>query len=453
MPLAQQRINDLQHALSTGETTALALAEAALARINDPEGEGGSAFLKVYDEAALKAAQVSDTLRAAGLVRSPLEGIPISLKDLFDVKGDRTRGASTVLDHAHPATDNALLVQRLIDAGAILVGRTNMTEFAFSGLGINPHYGTPKAPWQRHEGRIPGGSSSGAGVSVSDGMCAAAIGTDTGGSIRIPAAFCGITGFKPTADRIPSTGVLPLSFSLDSSGPLGHSVTSCAIVDCVLCATNFTALTAIPYHHLRIAVPKDVVFNSMDRTVAQHINASILALKNSGVQIERIELPEFNQLAFINRKGGLATAEAWALHRDLLPEFESRYDPRIALRIQQGKEQNAADYIDLLTEREHWIQAVENRLAPYDAFLMPTCAIIPPRIKDLADEENYFTQNAIILRNPSIVNFLNGCAISLPCHPKNEPPVGLTLAAPAYHDSHLLQVAFTVEQLLSQTLT
>lgn len=453
MSLLPQPIDVLQTALERREITAQQLTEAAFARIEDANGQGATTFIKLYKEKALQAAKLSDAHRTAGHTRSALEGIPISIKDLFDVAGDRTRAASVVLNHIEPAQTNATLVQRLINAGAILVGRTNMTEFAFSGLGINPHYGTPKAPWQRHEGRIPGGSSSGAGVSVSDGMCAAAIGTDTGGSIRIPAAFCGITGFKPTADRIPSTGVLPLSFSLDSSGPLGHSVTCCAIVDSVLSATNFTALTAIPYHHLRIAVPKDVVFNSMDRTVAQHINASILALKNSGVQIERIELPEFNQLAYINRKGGLATAEAWALHRDLLPEFESRYDPRVALRIQQGKDQNAADYIDLLTEREHWIQAVENRLAPYDAFLMPTCPIIPPRIKDLADEENYFTQNAIILRNPSIVNFLNGCAISLPCHPKNEPPVGLTLAAPAYHDSHLLQVAYTVEQLLSQTLT
>jgi len=450
MPLAQQRINDLQHALSTGETTALALAEAALARINDPEGEGGSAFLKVYDEAALKAAQVSDTLRAAGLVRSPLEGIPISLKDLFDVKGDRTRGASTVLDHAHPATDNALLVQRLIDAGAILVGRTNMTEFAFSGLGINPHYGTPRAPWQRAEGHIPGGSSSGAGVSVSDGMCSAAIGTDTGGSIRIPAAFCGLTGFKPTAERIPSQGVLPLSFSLDSSGPLGWSVACCALVDSILSDTPMPDLSPIEYHHLRIAVPKDVVFNNLDTAVSQRINASILALTNSGVQIERIELPEFNDLAFINRKGGFVCAEAWALHRDLISEHQDQYDPRVAQRILLGKQQSAADYIELLAEREQWIRAVEDRLAAYDAFLMPTCPIVPPLIADLADDEAYFTANALILRNPSIVNFLNGCAISLPCHLEGEAPVGLSLAALAHHDAHLLRVAHTVEQLLNQ---
>lgn len=443
-----QTIQELQAALEQGKTTAVALTEAALARINDPQGEGAHTFLKVYDQAALKAAKLSDKLRAAGQVRSPLEGIPVSIKDLFDVVGDRTRGASKVLNDAAPATENALLIQRLIDAGAILVGRTNMTEFAFSGLGINPHYGTPRAPWNRDQGHIPGGSSSGAGVSVADDMCTVAIGTDTGGSVRIPAAFCGLTGFKPTAERIPTQGVLPLSFSLDSTGPIGHSVTCCALTDSVLSAEPAPELTPIPYHHLRIAVPKDVVFNSLDTTVSQRINAAILALTNSGVQVERIEIPEFNQLAYINRKGGFVCAEAWALHRDLIEEHQDLYDPRVAHRILIGKEQSAADYIDLLAEREQWIRSVEERLEPYDAFIMPTCPIVPPRISDLEDEEQYFNHNALILRNPSIVNFLNGCAISLPCHPEGQAPVGLTLAAPAHHDAHLLRVAYTIEQLL-----
>ncbi|HLR30822.1 MAG TPA: amidase [Paenalcaligenes sp.] len=449
MPLSKHTtIQALQNALEKGETTAAALTDAALERIHDPKGEGARTFLKVYDDAARTAARLSDELRASGQVRSPLEGIPVSLKDLFDVVGDRTRGASKVLDEAAPATENALLVQRLIDAGAILIGRTNMTEFAFSGLGINPHYGTPRAPWNRDVGHIPGGSSSGAGVSVADGMCTVAIGTDTGGSIRIPATFCGLTGFKPTAERIPTQGVLPLAFSLDSSGPIGHSVTCCAITDSILSDEPMPDLEPIPYEHLRIAVPKDVVFNSLDTTVSQRINAAILALTNSGVQVERIEMPEFNQLAYINRNGGFVCAEAWALHRDLISEHQDLYDPRVAKRILIGKDQSAADYIDLLAEREQWIRAVEERLEAYDAFLMPTSPIVAPRISDLEDEEQYFNHNALILRNPSIVNFLNGCAVSLPCHPEGEAPVGLTLAAPGHHDAHLLQVAYTIEQLL-----
>src|SRR5690625_83400 len=295
MPLSNHTtIQALQNALENGETTAVALTDAALERIHDPQGEGARTFLNVYDEAARTAARLSDELRASGQVRSPLEGIPVSLKDLFDVVGDRTRVASQVLDEAAPATEKALLVQRLIDAGAILLGRTNMTEFAFSGLGINPHYGTPRAPWNRDVGHIPGGSSSGAGVSVADGMCTVAIGTDTGGSIRIPAAFCGLTGFKPTAERIPTQGVLPLAFSLDSSGPICHSVYCCALTDSILHDYLMSDLQSILYVHLRFAFPYDLIFNSFDTSFSLRIYAAILALINSGVQVERIEITVFN---------------------------------------------------------------------------------------------------------------------------------------------------------------
>ncbi|MGP1614586.1 MAG: amidase family protein, partial [Pollutimonas bauzanensis] len=209
-------ITELQKALQRGETSSLELTEAALARIASPRGEGSRAYTRTYPERALAAAQASDILRASGLARSPIDGLPISVKDLFDIRGEATLAGSVVLNDAPPAEDNALIVQRLIDAGAVIVGKTNMTEFAFSGLGLNPHYGTPSSPWDRATGRIPGGSSSGAGVSVADGMAVAAIGTDTGGSVRIPAALCGLAGFKPTARRVSARGTLPLSTSLDS---------------------------------------------------------------------------------------------------------------------------------------------------------------------------------------------------------------------------------------------
>lgn len=450
MPVLTQTILDLQQSLARGETSARALTGAALARVDDPRGEGARAFLQVYAQRALTAADISDSLRAAGQARSALEGIPVSIKDVFDVAGDRTRGGSMVLAQTAPARSNAVIVQRLIDAGAIIIGRTNMDEFGFAGLGINPHYGTPRAPWNRAQGHLPGGSSAGAGVSVADGLCVAAVGTDTGGSIRVPAAFCGVTGFKPTAERIPTEGSLPLSFSLDSIGPLGQSVSCCAIMDSVLSATPYEPLTPLEYHHLRIAVPKDVVFNGLDQQVSQRINASILALTNRGAQIERIELPEFNQLAYINRMGGFACAEAWAMHRELIAADEAAYDPHIAEKILLGRHQSAADYIDLLAEREEWIQAVEERLSPYDAFLMPTVPVVPPRIDSITDDEQFFTTDALLLRNSSLVNFLNGCAISLPCHQAGEAPVGLTLATTAFRDRHLLRVAYTVEQLLKQ---
>ncbi|RYF57361.1 MAG: amidase, partial [Comamonadaceae bacterium] len=224
-------LNHLCASLNSGTTTAADLLEQAIARATDPQGEGKRVFIERYDEQARASARVADTLRAAGMRRSPIDGLPISIKDLFDYRGSVTRGGSVVLDDAAPATANAVVVDRLLAAGAVIVGRTNMTEFAYSGLGINPHYDTPRNPWDRATGRIPGGSSSGAAVSVTDGMAAAAIGSDTGGSVRIPSALCGLTGFKPTARRVSMRGVQPLSASLDSIGPLAPSVACCAVLD------------------------------------------------------------------------------------------------------------------------------------------------------------------------------------------------------------------------------
>lgn len=442
------RIRELQRALNTGETTAVLLTQQALSRIADPAGEGATTFISVYKDQALAAAQASDILRAAGLSRSALEGIPISIKDLFDYKGDVTRGASALLKDAPAATENATLVHRLQEAGAIIIGRTNMTEFAFSGLGINPHYGTPRAPWDREHGRIPGGSSSGAGVSVADGMAVAAIGTDTGGSIRIPAAFCGITGFKPTADRIPNAGVMPLSHSLDSSGPLALSVECCAIVDAVLSGEPEPELTLIDPAQLRFVVPTNYVLSQADDKVKADFKAALSALKDKGVSIDEIEIPELDQLPYINRTGGFVCAEAWFYHQKHIETHEALYDPRVASRILRGKSQTAADYIELEQTRQVWIAQMENLLAPYDALLMPTTPLLPPTIAELSDEDAYFRANGLILRNPAIVNFLNGCALSIPCHASGSAPVGLMVAAPAYHDAQLLNVGHTIEHLL-----
>ncbi|MEZ2722095.1 amidase [Paenalcaligenes hominis] len=443
------RIRELQHALDAGETTAVLLTQQALSRIADPAGEGATTFISIYKEQALAAAHASDILRAAGLSRSALEGIPISIKDLFDYKGDVTRGASALLKDAPAATENATLVHRLQEAGAVIIGRTNMTEFAFSGLGINPHYGTPRAPWDREHGRIPGGSSSGAGVSVADGMAVAAIGTDTGGSIRIPSAFCGITGFKPTADRIPDAGVMPLSHSLDSSGPLALSVECCAIVDAVLSGEPEPELALIDSTQLRFVVPTNYVLNQADDKVKADFKAALTTLRNKGVSIDEIEIPELDQLPYINRTGGFVCAEAWFYHQKHIEAHEALYDPRVASRILRGKSQTAADYIELEQTRQVWIAQMESLLAPYDAMLMPTAPLLPPTIDELNDEDAYFRANGLILRNPAIVNFLNGCALSIPCHASGTAPVGLMVAAPAYHDAQLLNVGHTIEHLLN----
>ena len=444
------RIRDLEQAMDSGTLTAVELVNQCLERISNPEGEGKYTFLQVYQEQALAAAAASDLLRANGLKRSPLEGIPISIKDLFDYTGDITRGASVVLNDVPPATQHAVLVERLLQAGAIIIGRTNMTEFAFSGLGLNPHFGTPSAPWQRQNRHIPGGSSSGAGVSVADKMAVAAIGTDTGGSIRIPATFCELVGFKPTAARIPAEGVMPLSHSLDSSGPLASSVECCAIIDAVLAGEPITELAPINPKKLRFLVPLNYVMNSADTKVKNDFANALDRLQTAGASLWYEDLPELTELPAINSGGGFSCAEAYFHHQPYLEQHADAYDPWVLKRILLGKKQTAADYIQLLQHRDDWIHRMKSRLDTFDALLMPSVALTPPTIASLAENEDlYFEANALILRNPAIINFLDGCAVSLPCHAAGTAPVGLTVANAGYMDQHVLRVAKTIEGLLA----
>lgn len=440
---------ELQRKLDAGVTSSVALVENALARIADPAGEGSRAFTAVWAEQALAAARASDILRQAGLGRSPLEGLPMSVKDLFDVAGKVTKAGSAIRQHAAAAERHATIVARLVKAGAILLGHSNMTEFAFSGVGLNPHYGTPSSPWDRGNRRIPGGSSSGAGVSVADGMAVAALGTDTGGSIRIPSALCGLTGFKPTAARMPIEGVFPLSGSLDSSGPLAASVTCCAIIDAILADEDRPLPKEQPAASLRLATTTSLVLDGADEYVRDTFQNALQRLRERGVVIDEIEMPEFLELADINRKGGLVCAEAYAVHRDDLTRNPKEYDPRVAARILRGKDIDCADYIELHAERHRWSAAVESRLQGYDALLMPTVPIVAPTIASLeASDDTYFTANALMLRNPGLVNFMDGCALSLPCHRRGEAPVGLMVAAPAYSDDRVLDVGRSIEMLL-----
>ena len=436
-------------ALQAGHTSSQALTEAALSRIADPAGEGTRVFTKVYAEQALAAARASDTLRAAGLQRSCIDGLPVSIKDLFDVAGEATLAGSRVLRNAPAASEHAAVVKRLLAAGAVIVGRTNMTEFAYSGLGINPHYGTPRNPWDRETGRIPGGSSSGAAVSVSDGMALVGIGSDTGGSIRIPAALCGLTGFKPTARRIPAKGALPLSTHLDSLGPIAKSVHCCALFDAILADEDFVPLPPVDLAGLRLAVPTNVVLDGMDEQVANAFRASLSKLSGAGARIIELELPSFNRLGGINAKGGFTAAESWTWHREWIERAKDDYDPRVVSRILRGKEMTAADFIELLQARVDWIAATEADIATFDALLMPTVPVVAPRIDELsATDDCYFKTNALILRNPAIINFLDGCALSVPCHAPGTAPVGLMIAGAALNDQRILAIGQAVEVLL-----
>jgi aspartyl-tRNA(Asn)/glutamyl-tRNA(Gln) amidotransferase subunit A len=430
-----------------------ALVEECLGRIDDKSGEGARAFLKVHVEEALAAADFYDRLRAKGVALSRFAGIPVSVKDLFDVAGDVTTAGSAALRDAPPAACDAPAVARLRAAGFIVIGRTNMTEFAFSGLGVNPHYGTPLSPFDRASARAPGGSSSGAGVSISDGMAVGAVGSDTGGSCRIPAAFCGVVGFKPTASRVPTQGAFPLSTTLDSIGPLAATVQCCATIDGVLAAERAHDLAPFPLEALRLAVPQTMVLDDIEPAVAQAFDRALTLLRNRGARITDIPLREFAELRAINAKGGIVTAQCYAAHRSLIAKAEKMYDPRVLARILRGREQDAADYIDLLQARADFIRRVRALgFHHHDALVMPTTPIIPPRVADLEADEAYRRTNMLVLRNPSIANFLDGCSVSIPCHGAGEAPVGLMLFGEQNADRRLLSIAAVIEKVVSPTV-
>jgi aspartyl-tRNA(Asn)/glutamyl-tRNA(Gln) amidotransferase subunit A len=434
--------------LASGATSARKLVEQCLAKIADPAGEGQRVFLHVDKDGALDAADAMDRLRKAKAAPSPFAGIPVSIKDLFDIKGQVTRAGSRALEDSAPAEADATVVARLRRAGFIVIGRTNMTEFAYSGIGINPHYGTPKSAWNRSVGHVPGGSSSGAAVSIADGMAFGALGTDTGGSCRIPAAFNGIVGFKPTQSRVPLDGGVPLSFSLDSFGPLARSVACCAVLDAVLADEKVQPLQPRSVKGMRLAVPTTVALDDLDEAVAKTFERALEALSRAGALIERIEVPEFGDVGVMNSKGGFAAAESYAWHRYLLTSKGDVYDPRVSLRILRGEGVSAADYIDILNARRSFIARTEARIAPYDALVLPTTANTPPVIADLADDKVFTIQNLRALRNCTLINVLDGCAISLPAHREGEVPVGLMLAAAGGSDRRILELAAGMENII-----
>jgi len=433
--------------LAAGRTTSRKLTDEALARIEDPKGEGSRAFIKVYKQPALAAADASDALRKAGIVPGPLAGLPMSIKNLCDVAGETTLSGSKALDDAPPAKQDAPVVARLRAAGAVIVGSTNMSEFAFSGVGFNPHYGTPGNPADRS--RVPGGSSAGAAVSVADRMAVAALGTDTGGSVRIPAAVCGLTGFKPTARRVPIDGVVPLSTSLDSIGPLANSVECCAIVDAVFAAEPIAIPDAAPLAGLRFAIPKHFVMDELDSTVAKAFDRACKALSAKGVKIDSIDLPQLKELPAINAKGGFAASEAYAWHQKLIARRGKDYDQIIHPRIMRGKEMTAADYIDLLAARADLQKRVSAVTSNYDAVIMPTCAIVAPTLDEVSTPDGFTKKNMLLLRNTTVGNFLDRCGISLPCHAAGELPVGFMLMGEAMADQRVLAMARSVAPVVS----
>lgn len=434
--------------LAAGRTSSRALVEEALARTDDPAGEGVRVMLTVHRDAALAAAGASDALRAAGHVPSPLAGLPVSIKDLYDIAGDVTTAAAPVMRNGPPATADATAVARLRAAGAVVIGRTNMTEFAYSGLGLNPHYGTPRNPWDRAAGRIPGGSTAGGAVSVTDGMAAFALGSDTGGSVRIPAALCGLAGFKPTTRRIPMDGAFPLSTTLDSAGPLAPTVACCAVIDAVLAGEAPIAPAPLPLEGLRLAVPQTLVLEGLDDTVSRDFDRALDTLSRAGARIAEIAFAELGEVPRINADGGIY-AEAYAVHRRRLGTDADRYDPRVAARILRVKDMSAADYYDVLRARESLIRKADAVTAPYDAVILPTTAMVAPPIAAFdGDDRFYNAANLLMLRNTFCFNFLDRCALSVPMHRPGDAPTGLMVVGETMGDRRLLAIGRAVEAAL-----
>jgi len=420
--------------------------ERVLARIGDPSGEGERTFLTVYPEAAREAADAADRRASDGTQLGPLDGVIVSIKDLFDVAGEPTRAGSTILADAAPATEDAPVVARLRAAGAVIVGKTNMSEFAFTGVGANPHYGTPGNPADRT--RIPGGSSSGAAVAVADGMCEISIGTDTGGSTRIPAALCGTVGFKPTKHRVPAIGAYPLSPTLDSVGPIAHTVDDCAKSDAILAGDKPWSLEPAALAGLRLGIPRGPPLEDLDSTVAERFSAAVSRLGQADATVSDAVFPQFDEMARVQSDATIATVEAWRIHRERLPTCGDDYDPRVRSRIEMGSVASDADYARMLEQRSELVAAMDARLAKFDALVLPTTPIVAPAMAEVSTRDGFKAANRLLLRNTAIANFFDLCAISLPM-PGEGLPAGLMLFGRRGHDRQLFAVAAAVERLLA----
>lgn len=432
--------------LAAGASTREAVVSQALEAAGTASLAG--TFTRLYPQAALQAAWHADAMAAAGVELPVLAGWPVSIKDLYDVAGETTLAGSVLRQGRAPAAADAPAVARLRAAGAAVLGKTNMSEFAFSGVGINPHHGTPANPADARVARVPGGSSSGAAVSVAAGLCVAGLGSDTGGSIRIPAALCGIVGFKNTQSRVPLQGAFPLSHTLDTVCAMAASVEDCLTVDGVLSGSPLNAVLR-PLDGVRLAVPQTLVLDALDATVAAAFARALTRLSAAGVHLVELPLKELAEVAAINAPGGFSPIEAWTVHRDDMRAQRERFDHRVAARIALGEPVSAADYIVMQQRRRDWIDRMGRTLQGFDAMLCPTVPLVAPPVADLlASDEAFFKANGLLLRNTFIGNFLDGCSFSLPCHAVGELPVGLMLTAPGGQDAALAGVALAVEAAL-----
>ena len=427
-------------------TVALRLND-ALARIRDPKLKGGKVFTTLYETSARREAEASDARLAAGRPLGPLDGRIVSIKDLFDVAGEPTRAGSVVLRRQPPAAADAPVVQRLRAAGAVIVGKTQMTEFAFSALGTNPH--DPVAGNPRDRSRAPGGSSSGAVVSLVDGMAEIAIGSDTGGSIRIPSALSGAVGFKPTSGRVPTAGAFSLSSTLDTVGPIARTIADCAIADAVLSGTSQPVFA--PQMRARLIVARGRLFDDIEPAVAEAFEAGLERLREAGLTIEDGSLdPSLDLLAEIDKIGGFPSIELGATLRDLGVTSLDEVDPKTRTRIETGAGILGVDYVRMQRRRAAMVHAFEAGMTDDTAYLLPTTPIQAPLLASVADDAGFHRANSLVLRNPRVGNLLDTPSASLPLPvPPGALPAGLMLIGRRGADRMLLAIAAGIEAALA----
>ena len=447
---AARSISQLATLLQSGALDPVALAEETLARIDAHPDK--AVFIELSPERAMADARAASERIRSGRSRGLLDGIPIAWKDLFDVAGMVTRAGSAVFAGNPPAVEDADVVAAVAAAGMVSVGRTNLNEFAFSGLGLNPHYGTPVNPCSTDGHRLPGGSSSGSGVAVAAGLVPVAMGTDTGGSIRIPAAFNGIVGYKATRGRYSMRGVYPLAKSLDSLGPLCHTVQDAVRIDAAMRGLPAPDIKRGIVAGLKLLVPRTVVFDGAEPGVVAAVEAAIERLVEAGAIVRRTEMPIFAEIFdMMAKRGALVTAEAFALHRERLAGDEAeRMDHRVVARARLGEKISLVDYVETLNTRERMIAEMARIVEPGEIITFPTVPHVAPKVAPLLEsDEAFFAMNGKTLRNTLIGNFLDWCGVSIPCGTGDAGmPVGLLLSGLPHTDEHLLGVALAAEGIV-----
>ncbi len=414
--------------------------EAILGRI----GDGSPVFTRLLSETARAEADAADRRREAGLKLSPLDGTIVSIKDLFDVRGETTWAGSSLLKGAAAATQDAPVVARLRQAGAVIIGKTNMSEFAFSGVGLNGTFGTPGNALD--PSRVPGGSSSGGAVSVAQGSSELTVGTDTGGSCRIPAALNGITGMKPTHGSVPDEGCFPLAPSLDVIGPLAKDVAGCARLLSVLAGRPFKLTEGLTPNRFRVGVARGGFLAEAAPSVVKAYEAAVERVTRLGIAVEPVDLDGVWQEMMAAYAVPLVAVEAAAVHREMIASKPEAFDRRVAARIALGTTYKAADYIAAMATRRKLIGKLAAQLDGLDGFLAPTVPIEAPAIAALeADDDAFFAANRLLLRNAAFGNLFDLCSISLPMPLGDKLSGGLMLSAVAGQDLRLLNLAQLLE--------